>query len=173
MEEMVNEGKSALVDAGLSLESISYSYSVDMRYLGQQTEITVSLGETPPSSSALEKLEDLFRTEYENIYGLSLEGMDLEIVAWRVSSFSTSDQRAALSEAPSLAAQPKGQREVHFSGGRLLAEIYDRETLGSGQLINGPCIVEERETTIFVLPSWQVTVQKDGALVAERMGQKQ
>lgn len=173
IEEMVSEGKSALVDAGLSLESISYSYSVDMRYLGQQTEITVSLGETAPSSSDLEKLEDLFQTEYENIYGLSLEGMDLEIVAWRVSSFSTSDQRAALSEAPPLAAEPKGQREVYFSGGRLLAEIYDRDSLGSGQLINGPCIVEERETTIFVLPDWQVTVHNDGALVAERMGQKQ
>ena len=173
LEEMVSEGKTALVDAGLAAESIFYSYSVDMRYLGQQTEVTVSLGEAPPSSRDLEKLESLFKTEYENIYGLSLEGMDLEVVAWRVSSFSSSEQRAANTEASALTAEPKGQREVYFGGARLLAEIYDRESLGADQLIVGPCIVEERETTIFVLPNWQVTVDKGGALVAERMGQEQ
>ena len=127
----------------------------------------------PPSSRDLEKLESLFKTEYENIYGLSLEGMDLEVVAWRVSSFSSSEQRAANTKAPALTAEPKGQREVYFGGKHLLAEIYDRESLGSDQLIVGPCIVEERETTIFVLPNWQVTVDKGGALVAERMGQEQ
>ena len=67
MADMVLEGNTALVDAGLSPESIEYTYSVDMRYLGQQTEVTVFLGSDPPSSSDLEKLESLFKAEYENI----------------------------------------------------------------------------------------------------------
>ena len=50
-------------------------------------EITVFLGSEPPSNSDLKKLESLFKAEYENIYGLSLDGMGLEVVAWRVSSF--------------------------------------------------------------------------------------
>ena len=45
MSEMVAEGKEALVNAGLSSDSIGYSFSVDMRYIGQQTEVTVPLAE--------------------------------------------------------------------------------------------------------------------------------
>ena len=171
MADMVLEGKTALVDAGLSPETIKYTYSVDMRYLGQQTEITVFLGSEPPSNSDLEKLESLFKAEYENIYGLSLDGMGLEVVAWRVSSFSPSDKRSTVAQIKSDAAAPKGRREVYFGDQHIPTDVYDRESLGVGQVLPGPCIVEERETTILVLPKWQITVEEGGALVAERVWQ--
>ena len=94
--------------------------------MGQQTEITVFLGSEPPSNSDLEKLESLFKAEYENIYGLSLDGMGLEVVAWRVSSFSPSDKRSTVAQIKSDAAAPKGRREVYF-GDQHTPTTYTRE----------------------------------------------
>ena len=45
MSEMIAEGKKALVNAGLSGDRKICSFSVDMRYIGQQTEVTVPLAE--------------------------------------------------------------------------------------------------------------------------------
>ena len=46
--------------------------------------------------------------------------------------------------------------------------VYRRETLGAGQRFDGPCIVEERETTAVIRPGWTVTVGEDGSLIADR-----
>jgi N-methylhydantoinase A len=48
--------------------------------------------------------------------------------------------------------------------------VYRRATLGLGQQIVGPAIVEERETTAVILAGWVATVAADGSLVAERSG---
>lgn len=46
--------------------------------------------------------------------------------------------------------------------------VYRREALGVGATVAGPAIVEERETTAVIRPSWTVTVAPDGSLVATR-----
>ena len=65
---------------------------------------------------------------------------------------------------------PKGQRSIYLGSGVLTADVYDRETLGREQTLQGPCIIEERETTILILPNWRATVASDGAVVSERIG---
>jgi N-methylhydantoinase A len=47
-------------------------------------------------------------------------------------------------------------------------DVYRRHELGVGQILDGPVIVEERETTCVVRPGWTVTVASDGSLIAER-----
>jgi N-methylhydantoinase A len=46
--------------------------------------------------------------------------------------------------------------------------VYDRSTLAAGQKIAGPAIIEERETTIVILPEWDATIDKIGCVVSER-----
>jgi N-methylhydantoinase A len=48
------------------------------------------------------------------------------------------------------------------------AAVYDRSDLASGQTIEGPAIVEERETTIVIPPQWSATVNAIGCVVATR-----
>lgn len=170
MSEMVAEGKEALVNAGLSSDSIGYSFSVDMRYIGQQTEVTVPLGRDFPTEKDSESFAYMFEQEYQNVYGLSLGDMEIEIVAWRVSAFSLSESRFVDREVDVRPGSPKGQRSIYLGSGVLTADVYDRETLGREQTLQGPCIIEERETTILILPNWRATVASDGAVVAERIG---
>ena len=46
--------------------------------------------------------------------------------------------------------------------------VYDRPALAAGQQISGPVIIEERETTIFILPGWDASVADNGCITAER-----
>jgi N-methylhydantoinase A len=46
--------------------------------------------------------------------------------------------------------------------------VYRRGDIGIGQKIEGPVIVEERETTAVIRPNWTVTVGEDGSLIADR-----
>ena len=48
--------------------------------------------------------------------------------------------------------------------------VYDRPALAAGQEIPGPVIIEERETTIFILPGWHASVAENGCITAERRG---
>ena len=169
MSEMIAEGKKALVNAGLSGDSIGCSFSVDMRYIGQQTEVTVPLGRNSPTEKDSENFASMFEQEYQSVYGLSLDDMDIEIVAWRVSSFSLSESRFVDREVDIQLGSPKGRRSIYLGSDAQTADVYDRETLGREQTLQGPCIIEERETTILILPNWRATVAKDGAVVAERM----
>ena len=50
--------------------------------------------------------------------------------------------------------------------------VYRRTDLGVGQRVEGPAIVEERETTAVIRPGWVAEVAGDGSLIAERNGGK-
>jgi N-methylhydantoinase A len=65
---------------------------------------------------------------------------------------------------------PRTTRRVRFSRGDdgVDTPVYRRSDLGVGQRIEGPVIVEERETTAVIRPGWVVTVAADGSLIADR-----
>ena len=48
--------------------------------------------------------------------------------------------------------------------------ILDRNSLGSGKVVQGPAIIEEDTATTLVPPDWQVTVIAGGHLSLRRMG---
>ncbi|NDF37951.1 MAG: hypothetical protein EB140_03320 [Proteobacteria bacterium] len=46
--------------------------------------------------------------------------------------------------------------------------VYDRDALAQGQAIDGPAIIEERETTVVLPPQWRAIVEPGGCIVAQR-----
>jgi N-methylhydantoinase A len=46
--------------------------------------------------------------------------------------------------------------------------VYERSQLRLGQVLQGPGIVNQMDTTTFVPPGWQAEVVRSGALVLER-----
>jgi N-methylhydantoinase A len=47
-----------------------------------------------------------------------------------------------------------------------MVPVYERNSLAEGQQIDGPVIIEERETTIVILPGWTAHVDAFGCIVA-------
>ena len=166
--EMIRESREALVDAGVDADSILYTFAADMRYTGQQSEVTVSLPNDPRESIDPEAIKANFEKAYAELYGLTLDGMDMEIVSWRVSAGAGDNARNVVVKLADEDAQPKAVRDVYIAGENKPTAVYDRGSLAAGQTIDGPVLIEERETTIFILPGWRLTVLDDGSLNATR-----
>jgi N-methylhydantoinase A len=168
IEDMVADGRKALLEAGLPEHSIAYDFSADMRYFGQQAEVTVRLGGDPRFARDARALRQRFDAAYEALYGVRLDDMDVEVVSWRTAAHGGDAGRdigVRLAQSP---ARPKSRRQVWFKDRSLPVSVYERATLARDQRIDGPAIIEERETTIFLLAGWSLHVHPDGSLIAKR-----
>lgn len=168
IQEMIEEGKKALLEAGLPEHSIAYDFSADMRYVGQQSEVTVNLGADPRLKHDERDLRTRFDVAYEALYGVRLDDMEVEIVSWRAAAHGGEAARDIGVTLATRPAKAKATREVFLANRGLPVAVYDRASLAADQLIRGPVIVEERETTIFILPGWTLRVHADGNLVATK-----
>jgi len=147
--------------------------SCDMRFVGQGYEITVDLPDGPYGDADVDTLRQAFLAAYAAGYGqrsfdphAAIEG-----VLWRVSA-TIKGRRIA---APPIAAGSgdgsgalKGTRNAFFPewGQSRPINVYDRYRLGAGDVIRGPAIIEERESTIVLPPDSSGRVDNDGNIVA-------
>lgn len=168
ISEMLDEGQSALVEAGVDESAVAHGFAIDMRYIGQQNEVTVALERDPRTDRNISELRRGFERGYETLYGVRLDDIGVEIVNLRVTASSIEVGRDAKHELSSVTAAPKTHRPVYFEGAPVSVPVYDRKSLALGQTIEGPVIIEERETTVFVLPNWTLSVHEDGSLIADR-----
>ena len=67
-----------------------------------------------------------------------------------------------------LSARVQESRPVHIKGEARDVAVWQRAAITEDDCIAGPVIIEERETTIFVLEGWEVTRHESGSLVAEK-----
>jgi N-methylhydantoinase A len=168
IDDMVTDGKQALLEAGLPEQSIAYDFSADMRYFGQQAEVTVRLGADPRFARDARQLRARFDAAYEALYGVRLDDMDVEVVSWRTAAHGGDAVRDIRIQPASQPAEPRTRRDVYFKDRIMPVPVYQRSALARDQRIVGPVIVEERETTIFVLGGWSISVHADGSLKAKR-----
>jgi N-methylhydantoinase A len=156
------------MEAGIAERSIVYDFAADMRYFGQQTEVTVTLGGDPRFEQDPSELRARFDDAYEALYGVRLDDMDVEVVSWRAAAHGGEAERNISITLRETAGKPKATRNVYVNGRSMAVAVYDRAALAAEQRIDGPVIIEERETTLFILAGWSVTVQQDGSVVATR-----
>jgi N-methylhydantoinase A len=139
-----------------------------MRYFGQQNEVTIWCDADPRERKNADWLRALFENEYEKLYHLRLPDLDVEVVSWRLIASGPSASRDSAPTLGSTAAKPKMTRKAHFDGANVETPVYARGDLAGGQSIVGPAIIEERETTIIILPGWKAKVDATGCIMASR-----
>jgi N-methylhydantoinase A len=167
---MIAEARIALEAAGTPPDIIRYAYGADMRYAGQQNEVTVDFSVDPSVHRDIDAMREAFETAYELQYGLRLPDMQIQVVAWRISAHGPAEERHGTPELADEAGTPKSHREVLIGDKSMSVAVYDRTALTADQKLPGPVIIEERETTIFILPRWNASVAENGCITAERKG---
>jgi N-methylhydantoinase A len=167
LDEMRAEAFDALAGAGVQKHDVIVRYGIDARYHGQGHEITVWLGEGDrwPAEDAevLRRYED----EYRRVYGMAIPDVPVEVVTWRISAFAPASQ-VATGAASGGEVRVKRERRVRFDrhAGAQTVPVYERRDLPVGAVIEGPCIVEQRDTTAVLRPGWNAEVASDGSLIA-------
>ena len=168
LDDLRNEGRRVLAAAGASADAVRFRYGIDCRYAGQGNEVTVWVGEGDDWPVTDAAVLDAFETEYKRIFGLAIPGVPVEIVTWRLAVSADAEQVAPEPVPTGAGADPMTSRPMVFGRGTdpIDAPVYRRSDLGGGATFDGPCVVEERETTAVIRPGWSVEVGADGSLVA-------
>jgi len=160
-----------LKEEGVSEEDILLSRSIDMRYQGQSFEINVK---APLSSKAYstgqaskDGLEEDFKQEHKRVYGYSSND-PIEVVNFRVSAFGKiKGIRIREIGKGDLENALLGKRIAFFEGSFFETPIYRREKLSKGNIITGPAIIEQYDSTTVLNPGDEITVDKYGNMIMQ------
>ncbi|MCA1739866.1 MAG: hydantoinase/oxoprolinase family protein, partial [Actinobacteria bacterium] len=146
--------------AAEDLKDPQYTRRADLRYSGQSFELTVEAGD-------LQKLEERFHDAHDQRYGYRMEDESIELVNLRLIATVPVDKPEPEEPPPEGEAEP-GHREANFDGEWLEVPVLDREQMGNGSEVEGPAIVEFKESTCIVRPGWQGAIDGVGTLVLEK-----
>ena len=123
--------------------------SLDLRYVGQQWDITVEIGDRLDAAA----IRRAFEAEHERLFGHIQPGGRIEITKVRVAGIG----RLPPLEHPSPLsadgdARPHGERRVWVGqdAGWRRAPVFDSASLAPGHVVNGPALIDEATTTVFI-----------------------
>lgn len=168
LTELVDEARAGLASAGCRPAELGFRFGADMRYFGQQNEVTTWFETDPRQRHDVKWLRETFESAYEKLYSLRLPEVDVEVVSWRLVATGPSASRHSTPELAAAPAKPKATRKARFNGSDVDTPVYDRRALARDQVIDGPVIIEERETTIIILPGWRAKVHATGCIMASK-----
>ena len=166
-KELSSDAKSRLDEQGVSTGEIQFTWKIDMRYSGQSHELSITLMQDTNdfTSASIMAFEHL----HKESFGYELEGRKVEWVTARVVAQSSSKEYEAYKHPITSDSAPIGERMVLLPDGETaIANVYRRENLGVGQLIVGPSIIEQIDTTTYIAPEWTAEQRVDGTLWVRR-----
>ena len=166
--DLEKEGLTALGESGCAPADVTILVGADMRYVGQQHEVTIIFEADPRLSRDTGALTAQFEEAYRTLYGVNPSHVPIELVTWRVVALGPLPQSAGRTVPAIAAGAPKRHRPVHAWEDGQSVPVYERSTLATGQTIAGPAIIEERETTTALPPGWSATIDALGCIVATK-----
>jgi N-methylhydantoinase A len=165
---MTAEGIEGLTEAGVSKDKIVWVVGADLRYAGQQNEVGISFDEDPRGHRDPERIRKVFESAYFAQYGVNPSHVPVEVVSWRLTARGPDNVVHAVPARTGEPAPAKGEREVSLWAAVGKAKLYDRKALAAGQAIQGPALIEERETTVVLPPGWTGVMDSMGCITATR-----
>ena len=170
--EMETEATAQMEREGLAPEDVSLLRLADVRYLGQGYELQVPVSGGEVTAEEIARVFDRFHDAHRRAYGYASPESPLEIVNLRTTAI------AALPQPTLEAVERKGEkdperarggfRDVFFENEAVNTAVYDRTALISGDVVKGPAIVEQLDSTTVVWPAQTATVDPYGNLMLER-----
>jgi N-methylhydantoinase A len=166
--EMTLEATAALAEAGAAPDQMRLSVGADLRYFGQQNEVTVTFAEDPSLTQNGGAVRRTFESAYFAQYGVNPSHVPIEVVSWRLTAQGPEElgQETLVASGPPGA--PKRALETPLWANAGPAQVYARASLTRGQSLSGPAVIEERETTIVLPPGWRAVVDDIGCITATR-----
>lgn len=156
----------------LAPEVRSLRRAADLRYAGQNYELTVSLPDGAVDEGWMARVRGLFHEAHRARYGYASPDSVVELVTIRV-EVSGRVPHAEFPVCPPAASPVEsarvGSRPVYLPelGARVECPLYDRALLGPGHVVEGPAVIEQYDTTTFVLPRQRAVVDERLVIVTE------
>jgi N-methylhydantoinase A len=153
-----------------SPSGIDFVRAIDFRYVGQGFEIQVDIPPGPYGDGSTETFRQLMLGEYRRVFGRLVEDVPLEIINLRLIGRARRGQRTMDFDYPRSAGGEalKGSRRAYFleAGGFVETRVHDRLRLAPGSVLEGPVMIEEKDTTVVLPPGASARIDEFRNVVA-------
>ncbi len=172
-ERLAGEGRRALAASEIKVAATTVSYAADMRYVGQEHPVTVSLAPAIFKRRDRNAIKRQFDAVHMQRYGTNAPAEAVEIVSLRAAVIGRMkkpplERIKPGGRVPSRSAM-QGTRSVYYSelGKAVATPVFARNLLRAGNRIDGPALVEEHASTTVLLPGDRLKVDEFGNLDIE------
>jgi N-methylhydantoinase A len=166
---MEAEGLAMLAEAGVTAADATRRVIGALRYVGQGFQVEAAIDAAAIASGDRDAMRAAFEAEYLRQYGRTEPGLPVECVSWQV--VVSGPVPALRLDAGAAEAAPPSSRPAWFpeAGGFVDTPVIDRAALRMGDTVEGPALVEERESTLVLPPGTRARRDAAGNLVVSLM----
>jgi N-methylhydantoinase A len=164
--EIERSGRSLLAADGIEGDKVIITRTAQMRYVGQTYEVDTPISNGILTAFDLKKIADDFHAAHKREYGVSSEDFPIAFVALGITAIGKLDAPPTFNFAMKTveSSEPK-QRPVYFDGQWHETKVYDAAKVPVGATLQGPSVVEYRDSVAVLPPRSQGVVDKTGNLV--------
>ncbi|HEY6581436.1 MAG TPA: hydantoinase/oxoprolinase family protein, partial [Rubrobacter sp.] len=171
VERLISQADEWLEGEGVSDDNKRFDLYADCRYYLQNIQI--------PSAFELEELQDgdsaflrgRFEEAHRKRYNFDLPDSPLEIATVRVVGLGTIKGVSLLKSEDGVGEDASGavthNEQVFFDGGWMETPIYDRGKLSPGNIVAGPAVVVQDDTTTVIESGYAGAVDRFGNILIE------
>lgn len=172
LSALQEQAEEILLTEGVPANRHHHDSYLEMRYLGQSTELAVMLSNATQARTAQQINED-FHHLHERTYGYSVSSEPTEIVNVRLRSVGalpkSSEVKLTGQSVPGTP-QPRSTRAVRMWNRPEFIDIpiYMREDFFTGNTVTGPAIVDEMSSSTIIPEDWIAHVEENGTITLRR-----
>jgi N-methylhydantoinase A len=167
LAEMEEQLRGELAKEGVEDSDITITFEADIRYAGQAFEVPMEVTKADLEEKGLTGLTALFDEEHHRLFTFNMDS-EHEIVNLRAVALGKSLDLPALQlevgNGDPSAAKIR-DHEVYMEGRMMPAVIYDRALLKANDVIKGPAIVCEMDSTTLIESDCVATVDAVGNIL--------
>jgi N-methylhydantoinase A len=154
--ELERRGREELAEEGFTGGDVAVERSLDMKYIDQVHECSVSIPTFEVTAERMSEIEEAFHRRHEALYTYCERDNMPELINVGVTVYGRSPELPA-PDVPADGAgspAPEAERSAYFPelGGFRPTPVYAGSALRPGHSVAGPAIVQEETTTIVVYP---------------------
>jgi N-methylhydantoinase A len=171
--ELAGEGRAQLKRDGVSEQGADFRFFADLRYVGQEHTLPIRVDDADMLTGDTSALRDLFHVEHDKRYGQAAVDEQLEIVNLRL--VLTSARADTIAEEwmaqkwwPAEQAAETGRRVIYADAAKPVeSRVLWRPAMKPGDVVVGPAVIEEPNSTILIHPGDRVTMTPAGHLIID------
>ena len=161
-----------LDSSGVSFEDIRETVVLDMHYAGQTHTLPVQIATQGRDAITMDSVRHAFEQAYVAAFGRTLEGIVVRVMNLRYTRVGVRRKfdLALLAPEAGGSVESLGVQRVFHNGAWCDALRYARLPLPVGTRIDGPAILEQPDTTVWLEPGFHAEVDVLGNLLVRRAG---
>jgi N-methylhydantoinase A len=169
LRKNMREEAEAIIRQADATAELTEFWTADMRYHGQGHELAVPI---PPNAAITpEHLKALFEREYMQQFDRVIPGVPVEVLNW---TLRLSAPEPGTQPCPPVHGERRGRGKLvskivdPVTGESADAEMHLRADLAPGDVVGGPALIIEDETSTFVATNYEARINGLGYIVLTR-----